>query len=354
MKKLVILLFLNLILLSLIATSLAIAESDYDTSEEIGRNREENSGEEIVGQIRERIEGKVEENRGEIERRIEQRGAEIREKVKERIENEDERKEIKRKFRERIRENGGIIEIEGRNISIRDINESEKEIIIGRIKAKIRADLFEENETGRGQILRAILSNGEFANIRIMPDRAAAIALGILKAKCDENNCTMELKEVGKGNKIELRYELETEKEGRLLFLLKIKMKVRAEIDSETGEVISIKRPWWRFLFFVKEKDEDVDEIENELEENETDREDKVTLCHIPPGNENAAHTIVVGEPAVRAHLAHGDYLGACKSAGGNQTNGNQTTPGNQTGNETQTNSTTVNIVAAVGVGSTS
>lgn len=40
--------------------------------------------------------------------------------------------------------------------------------------------------------------------------------------------------------------------------------------------------------------------------------ETKVTICHIPPGNPANAHTITVGEPAVKAHLAHGDYLGAC------------------------------------------
>jgi hypothetical protein len=36
------------------------------------------------------------------------------------------------------------------------------------------------------------------------------------------------------------------------------------------------------------------------------------TLCHIPPGNPNASHTITVGEPAVEAHLAHGDTEGPC------------------------------------------
>ena len=39
---------------------------------------------------------------------------------------------------------------------------------------------------------------------------------------------------------------------------------------------------------------------------------DKVTICHIPPGNPDNAHTITVGAPAVPAHLAHGDYLGEC------------------------------------------
>jgi len=40
----------------------------------------------------------------------------------------------------------------------------------------------------------------------------------------------------------------------------------------------------------------------------------KTTLCHIPPGNPANAHTITVGNPAVKAHLAHGDYLGTCKA----------------------------------------
>jgi cysteine-rich repeat protein len=41
----------------------------------------------------------------------------------------------------------------------------------------------------------------------------------------------------------------------------------------------------------------------------------KVTLCHVPPGNPANAQTISVGEAAVRAHVAHGDQLGACASA---------------------------------------
>ncbi len=37
-----------------------------------------------------------------------------------------------------------------------------------------------------------------------------------------------------------------------------------------------------------------------------------ITLCHIPPGNPDNAHTIIVGTPAARAHLAHYDVLGEC------------------------------------------
>jgi hypothetical protein len=55
----------------------------------------------------------------------------------------------------------------------------------------------------------------------------------------------------------------------------------------------------------------------------------KVTLCHIPPGNPSRAHTLIVGEPAVRAHLMHGDTLGPCEGsdAGTSDPDGGTTEP---------------------------
>lgn len=50
----------------------------------------------------------------------------------------------------------------------------------------------------------------------------------------------------------------------------------------------------------------------------------KVTICHVPPGNPANAHTITVGIPAIPAHLAHGDSLGAC----GEEPPGNGGPPG--------------------------
>ncbi len=38
----------------------------------------------------------------------------------------------------------------------------------------------------------------------------------------------------------------------------------------------------------------------------------KVKVCHLPPGNPSAAHTIEVSQSAVPAHLAHGDTVGQC------------------------------------------
>ena len=39
----------------------------------------------------------------------------------------------------------------------------------------------------------------------------------------------------------------------------------------------------------------------------------KVLLCHFPPGNPDNPQSICVAESSVADHLAHGDYLGACK-----------------------------------------
>src|SRR5438128_1928266 len=38
----------------------------------------------------------------------------------------------------------------------------------------------------------------------------------------------------------------------------------------------------------------------------------KVQVCHRPPGNPSNYQTITIGVPALPAHLAHGDFAGAC------------------------------------------
>lgn len=49
--------------------------------------------------------------------------------------------------------------------------------------------------------------------------------------------------------------------------------------------------------------------------------QNKITVCHFPPGNPDNAQTIEINESAWSAHQAHGDYQGECQSEG----NGNQT-----------------------------
>jgi len=39
---------------------------------------------------------------------------------------------------------------------------------------------------------------------------------------------------------------------------------------------------------------------------------DKVTICHFPPGNPSNYQTITISAAALPAHLAHGDFPGSC------------------------------------------
>jgi hypothetical protein len=38
----------------------------------------------------------------------------------------------------------------------------------------------------------------------------------------------------------------------------------------------------------------------------------KVTICHIPPGNNRNARTLSINSKAIGAHLSHGDIIGPC------------------------------------------
>lgn len=63
-------------------------------------------------------------------------------------------------------------------------------------------------------------------------------------------------------------------------------------------------------VVFMRDCDED------HCDEDECDHGqcEKVVLCHVPPGNPLAAHTIEISESAVDAHLDNheGDHLGEC------------------------------------------
>lgn len=169
--------------------------------------------------------------------------------------------ELKDKREEKIR-------IHERDVRIELTDEQKIEIMIGRINAKTGLNLT-VNDTENitlGQVLRAYLSNGRWAEVKVMPDTAAEIALKRLRAKCAERNCTVELKEIANNrtNKTRIAYEIETEKGSNFLLIFNGKMKVRAVVDAETGEVISVRKPWWAFL--SKEEKVTDEEIEAEIE----------------------------------------------------------------------------------------
>ena len=43
-----------------------------------------------------------------------------------------------------------------------------------------------------------------------------------------------------------------------------------------------------------------------------TDVKREVEICHIPPGNPDNRHTLLIDESDVAAHIGHGDHLGDC------------------------------------------
>ena len=122
----------------------------------------------------------------------------------------------------------------------------------GNFSADCDCNLTQEQDQNRTRFYTG-LSNGRNAEIKIMPDTASETALARLRLKLCEN-CTIELKETGKGNESRLTYELKTQKRARFLGLFRTRMQVQAQVDAENGEVIQVKRPWWSFL--ASEEDE--------------------------------------------------------------------------------------------------
>ena len=115
------------------------------------------------------------------------------------------------------------------------------------------------NLTQEQDRIRATLSNGRNAEIKIMPDTASERALERLRLKLCEN-CTLQLKEVGEGNKTRLAYEINATKRARVLGIFRARMNVEAQVDAETGEIIKARRPWWSFI--ASESDEAVPQEE--------------------------------------------------------------------------------------------
>jgi len=115
-----------------------------------------------------------------------------------------------------------------------------------------------QNETK----LETKLSNGRNAEIKVMPDVASETALSRLRLKVcsEENNCVIELKEVGKGEEVKAAYEVKVQRQSRLFGIFGMKMRVHAQVNAEDGEVIRTGKPWWAFL--ASEPDEENEEEE--------------------------------------------------------------------------------------------
>ncbi len=92
------------------------------------------------------------------------------------------------------------------------------------------------------------LRSGRDAEIKVMPDTASETALQRLRLRNCNENCTIELREVGVGNQTRAAYEVRAQRSSRVLGLFRARMNVQAQVDAETGETIQVRKPWWAFL----------------------------------------------------------------------------------------------------------
>lgn len=82
--------------------------------------------------------------------------------------------------------------------------------------------------------------SGKWRKVKYLPDEIKEIVLKKLKMK-NCSNCTIELKQDG-------TYLMNIEGKYRILGIFPKRVVSVTQIDSGTGEIILIKRPWWRFL----------------------------------------------------------------------------------------------------------
>ncbi len=117
------------------------------------------------------------------------------------------------------------------------------------IEAHSELNMTQQRDQNRTRI-NATLSNGRNAEIKVMPDAASETAIARLRLRVcsEENNCTIQLKEVGSNEQVRAAYEVRAQKEARVLGLFRARMQVQAQVDAETGEVIQSRKPWWAFL----------------------------------------------------------------------------------------------------------
>lgn len=142
---------------------------------------------------------------------------------------------------------GNYMNSEGETMEIK--SENGLSLKVKNIEAKSSLNLTQMQEQNKTR-LHVQLSNGANAEVKIMPNTASETAIARLRLhQCNEsNNCTIELKEVGSGEKIRAAYEVQAEKEVKVLGLFRAQMNVQTQIDAENGEVIQAKKPWWAFL----------------------------------------------------------------------------------------------------------
>ncbi|MFW6283236.1 MAG: hypothetical protein ACOC1P_04265 [Minisyncoccales bacterium] len=89
------------------------------------------------------------------------------------------------------------------------------------------------------------LSNGNEVIINVNPSAAVNIAINNTNAERCSDNCSIEMKEISSNGETRATYEIEVEKPYRFLGIIKSNADVKVNVDTETGAIVDVNRPWW-------------------------------------------------------------------------------------------------------------
>ncbi len=123
---------------------------------------------------------------------------------------------------------------EGREMTIRAGNSGNTIIQVKGINASTKVALYKSEDKFYG-----VFKNNKTRIINFLPDQVKEKIRERIKRKLE--NQTIELDENG-------IYQVQGRKRARLFFIFLVRERVRAEVNSETGEIIRIRNPWWGFL----------------------------------------------------------------------------------------------------------
>jgi hypothetical protein len=137
------------------------------------------------------------------------------------------------------------------------------------VNMSTKVTLYKENNTIYGKF-----KGNKTKEIKFYPDQIREEIRNKIKARFAENE-SIELDEDG-------FYQVEVKKRARLFWVFPIKEKVKFKIDSETGEVIKMRKVWWGFLANDIEEEAEICIVGQEYENTAVDPID----CECPEGYE--------------------------------------------------------------------
>ncbi len=126
------------------------------------------------------------------------------------------------------------LEDETREMTIRAGKSGNTIVQVKGVNASTNVTLYKSDDKIYGRF-----RNNETREIKILPDQVKEKIRERIQTRLE--NQTMKLDEEG-------IYQIQARKRARLFGFISVQAIVQAEVDSETGEVLRIRRPWWNFL----------------------------------------------------------------------------------------------------------